>query len=91
MLDGIEKGAIGKNLTKQELENYLNRVDKEKEFFGFARMLSAQFSSIQMKKHNTLRPLVKVKEKRALKARKQGRLTEQRRQLCTEGTYSRPV
>ena len=92
MLDGIERGVIGKNLTKQELENYyLNRVDKEKEFFGFARMLSAQFSSVQMKNYNALGPLVKVKEKRASKACKQGRLTEQRRQLCTEGTYSRPV
>ena len=64
MLDGIEKEVIGKNLTKQELENYyLNRVDKEKEFFDFARMLSAQFSSVQMKKYNALGPLVKVKEK----------------------------
>ena len=49
MLDGAEMGNIDKNLSKEEVENYLKRADKEKKIFSFARKLCAKASSLRMK------------------------------------------
>ena len=80
MLDGAEKGNIGKNLSKEELANYLKRAEEEKELIAFARMLA----SFNTKKRMALKP--RIIPQGVGKGTKQQRLGQQRRQLRTEGT-----
>ena len=89
MLDGAEMGNIDKNLSKEEVENYLKRADKEKKIFSFARKLCAKASSLRMKIWQATGATVIAKV--ALENTERTWLKIQRRQLKIKGAdLSRP-
>ena len=86
MLDGAKKGNISKNLSKEELDNYLKRADEEKEIFGFAKRLNAEATSVRTKKLHAM-GRIRLIPKGASKGTEAARLKAQRRQLRIKGIY----
>ena len=85
MLNCAEKGKMGKNLSKEEFENFLKRADEEKELFGFAKRLNAKASSVRMKIWNATGPTVIATG--ASYRTESTRLGKQRKQLRIKGVY----
>ena len=85
MLNCAEKGNLGKNLSEEELENYLKRADEEKELFGFAKRLNSKAASVRMKIFRALGGSVIATG--ASYNTESKRLRNQRKQLRIKGVY----